>query len=111
MNLYVEALIDTYDHITQIDHYEKKLDDIFYAVKEQDADESIFCRTPEQYELYQDILNPRIVEQFIGSHSYHENYGEHADALWFHSFWMRRHREKNAETVYQILQEIDEHYQ
>jgi hypothetical protein len=111
LNLYVETLIHTYEHITAIDGYEKKLDDIFYAVKEQDADESIFCRTPEQYELYEPILNPQIVEQFFGSHSYHETYGEHADALWFHSFWMRRHREKNAKVVYQILQEIDKHYQ
>jgi hypothetical protein len=30
---------------------------------------------------------------------------------WLYSFWYRRYLEGNMETVYQILQEIDEHYE
>lgn len=36
------------------------------------------------------------------------NYGYKS---WLYSFWYRRYLEGNMETVYQILQEIDEHYE
>jgi len=31
-------------------------------------------------------------------------------AMWFYSFWLRRHEEGNFNTVYNILREIDSHY-
>ncbi len=107
---YTRALIKTYEHWIQFDHYESDMERIFQEIKKQDEDATLFCRTPFHYEILRPYMNTEVTDEFIGSHTYETN-GEYSDALWFHTFWIRRQHEGNAAVVYAILKEIEEKYQ
>lgn len=96
LKTYVEYLITTYDYIVSLEDYQTKLNNISEAIDQENMDESIFIRADQEH-LYEGLYSPWKVNN-------------HHDALWFYSFWLRRHNEGNITAVYNVLKEIDSHY-
>jgi hypothetical protein len=103
-DLYVSALIETHKHLKDLPNYEMEMSIISEGVAAADKDPDIFGRTAEQALLYDPVLKPGI-DACAGIEMYP------TDELWFYSFWLRRYREGNSKVIFEILQEIDQHYQ
>lgn len=100
----VNALIETYQHIKTIPDYKEVLDDLYNEIEDTYQENKANGRYSTdgyypiwaQWELYEPYMNEDPTYQ--------------GDALWLHSFWVRRNAEDNMETVYKILGEIASYY-
>jgi hypothetical protein len=111
LDLYVKTLVKVYHHLIQMDDYEEQMKRIYNAVEDENKDPDIFGRTSNQFPIYEPVLNEDVIKMFKGTNGMVMNdWGQYTDVLWFHSFWLRRYHEGNSEAVFQILQEIEEHY-
>jgi hypothetical protein len=102
IGVYVSALIQTYDHITRVPDYKKVCADIRSGVDAWDKSHKVDGGFTEggyileaQHSIYEPILAPAI-----------ENTWDVTSSTWYHSFWVRRLAEGNAEIVYNILQDL-----
>ncbi len=69
-------------------------------------------RTIATYPLYKNIINKDTVRQFSDLNLYTDGKDTtNTTIIWLHSFWVRRHIEGNADTVFSILNEVSEYYE
>jgi hypothetical protein len=87
---YTEALIKTYDTITNRDNYKEALEQAYYNLATIKCEGYIEDCIPESIRYYED--------------------GWRIDWIWAPGFWARRFHEGNQEVVYNILKEISAHY-
>lgn len=99
----IRALIIAYEHIITIPNYKKVCSDVSAKVAQWDKDHEVQGGYTEggnilefQQSIYDHIMTPAITESW-----------DVASAVWYHSFWVRRLKEGNAEIVYTILQDLD----
>ncbi|PAM92453.1 hypothetical protein B4N84_22325 [Flavobacterium sp. IR1] len=109
----VNAFIKSHNDIYQSENPEESLTEIYKIMttyrKEEFAD---YCypllRPYVSEDAFQSIKNEAETHQ--SRDNYEEGYGAQFSTVWIYSFWARRHKEKNDAVVFDILQEIKEHY-
>ena len=105
LGFYTETLIKTYQNINAIPNYKQVLQNIGAQVA-MHKPEYGGSQLHDAYQYYEPIISKDLKKQFISR----DGYELKTDLVWFHSFWLRRMREGNAEVVFEILSEIDEYY-
>lgn len=108
LGLYVKTLIKSYRHLTSLPDYKSKLKQVTDQIKAADKDK--WAGSQGHYKILKPYLNQGIVKTFQRAIPLPEAM-QNMEAVWMHSFWVRRYQEKNAKVVFQILKEIDKHYQ
>jgi hypothetical protein len=98
----IKALMIAYEHIRTIPNYKKVCSDVSAKVTKWDKDHEVEGGYTEggnilerQQSVYDRIMTPAITESW-----------DVTSAVWYHSFWVRRLQEGNAEIVYSILQDL-----
>ena len=119
--IYVESGLRNLTKLLLQTHYElydddTKLDKIYTIMTRPRNDKEYLTR----YDYFNDLkgfISKNVLTTLQSKANFYSNnpkkityYGE-GEAVWLYSFWARRHKEKNDDEVFQILYEIDNHYQ
>ncbi|HZY78412.1 MAG TPA: SH3 domain-containing protein [Cyclobacteriaceae bacterium] len=97
------ALIKVYDHITSLPNYQKVLSDVTRnATAWDEKHTNDQGRIPGGYA----ILDKSEVYKPIRLQSVFDAEDSENKAMWYHTFWVRRFNEGNAQVVYEILKEL-----
>lgn len=98
----VKTLVNTFTHIKEIPDYKKVCADISAEVTQWDRDHQVEGGFTEggfileaQKSIYEPIMHPSVTESW-----------DVTSAVWYHSFWVRRLAEGNADVVFNILQDL-----
>jgi hypothetical protein len=105
----VNGLLETHTFLDANQNIETRLDSMSVALNDVQHDN--YDATGSEIPLYGPYVTTEIREHF-GWGSDHEGKKtlNSTSSIWFPSFWVRRHREGNVETVLAILEEIQAHY-
>lgn len=104
LSYFVEALIASYDNIKATPDHESILEKLNLEADKVYQIEGIKEIYPDLYENYQKISGTSQTNR-----SWDKEYIKWFNE-WINTFWIRRYKEKNSETVYNILVEIQTHY-
>lgn len=104
LSYFVEALIASYDNIKATPDHEIILEKLNLEADKVYQIEGIKEIYPDVYENYQKISGT-----YQTNRSWDKEYIKWFNE-WINTFWIRRYKEKNSETVYNILVEIQTHY-
>lgn len=114
LNLLVDALVKSHNDIYSTENPEEELNKIYKTM--------IFGSKKEFPDYYYGELSPYASEEVMNlmqknaernadSDNKEVNYSSQFSTVWIYSFWARRHKEKNSDVTFEILQEIKEHYE
>lgn len=121
MEGYVRTLIETYEHFMIRDDFPRILTELYEELIMQDENEITYENYSSLTERHSEIMLPYLMrntmktlgldgEDTRGPAQYLPKEIAYPDVTWFHTFWVRRHHEGNAKSVYRILFEIFRHY-
>lgn len=109
LNLFVDALIKSYDDINDADTDEDSFDKIHQIM---------VTGTKKEFPgYYFERLKPYVSKQTLAlikknANENEENeYSTQLTTVWIYSFWARRNKERNIGVTYDILVKIKEHYE
>lgn len=100
LNKVVQALIISYEELQDKDQI---LEELYIKSQENKPD----------YQTYKFLISKKVNdllkhdEELVRHGTFENSKSVYKDVVWCYSFWIRRYQEKNAETVYQILKDID----
>lgn len=106
---YTQALLSTYADLHNRGDFEQLMRDIDRAEKTIDPDDWASNISEGLYRIFEPFFASELVSQWRRDEAMldHDDYNE---VVWFYSFWLRRWREGNVAVVYQILLDINAHY-
>ena len=110
LSFYVEHLLSTLDHIKKIDPHFVTFEKILLDLRENPRRDG-YCDAVLCGSFWNHIIDKEFKKQMSSpcepdAPSEYKDYCDNRNAYWFYSFWLRRYKESNLETVQAILQDL-----